>query len=257
MKRKIVALLTIFPLIAANIVLSSYFIVLDNQRKNMTIDLTISTIGDSLTDSGHYGSLVEYGIIMEDCYQYYTYKYLKVRNLETRVRNLGIGGQTVAQICGRFNETVPANYIVCMAGTNDMWRADYSAPGINDTLANHIIDTYNDTIFGTITYQQSLGYAPAIIVICSIPSFGNINPPFLYIPEGIQYVNTALESYIQGLNRTDVLFCDVHKAMSTEAGWMINGLCVADGVHFTEAGDQVMGEAVAQVISYNYYHPKH
>ncbi len=257
MKRTDVAIIAFLPLIVGNLVLSSYFMVLDSQRRNLTIDLTISTIGDSLTDSGHYASVIQYGVEMEDCYQYYTYKYLKVRNLETRVRNLGIGGQTISQICGRLNDTVPADYIVCMGGTNDVWRANYSTPGINDVLAAYIVGTYNGTILSTIAYQQNLGYDPTTLVICSIPPFGDVSPAFLPINGAIQYVNAALEAYVQGLNRTDVLFCDVYAAMSTGAGWMVDGLCRADGVHFTEAGDQVAGEVVAQVISSNYYHPLH
>ena len=260
MKGKIVSLLAVLLLIVGNTGVDIYFLARENQNKNLPVDLTISTIGDSLTDSGHNGdvvdySTVEYGSVLEDCYQYYTYQYLKVRHLETRVRNLGISGQTVSQICGRLNTTVPADYIVCMAGTNDVWRANYSIPGINATLAARVIGKYNDTIFGTIAYQQSLGDDPPVIVICSIPPFGNISPSILNVPGAIQYINAALKAYVQGLSRSNILFCDVYAAMSTNAGMMIDGLCRNDGVHFTPTGDQVAGEAVAQVISNHHYHP--
>nr|MDO8114048.1 GDSL-type esterase/lipase family protein [Candidatus Sigynarchaeota archaeon] len=253
--KKNVTLIIILLFFAGNVVVNLDFLALENYRHSITPDLIISTIGDSLTDSGHYNTTVEYGVeyMVEytNCYQYYTYQYLKVRNLETRVRNLGIGGQTISQICARFNDTVPANYTVCMAGTNDMWGA---TPGIYDILAAHVIDTYNATMFNTMAYQQSLGHAPPVIILCSIPPLGYIAPGILYVPGAILHVNAALEAYVKGLNRTDVVFCDVHAAMSNDAGWMIDGLYVADGVHFTIAGDQVCGEAVAQAIAQHYYH---
>ncbi|MEX2714729.1 MAG: SGNH/GDSL hydrolase family protein [Candidatus Sigynarchaeota archaeon] len=248
-------MLAILSLIAANLVASAYFLYNDYQCKNAPIDLTISTIGDSLTDAGHYGTEVRCGAEIRDCYQYYTYKYLKNHNLNALVRNLGISGQSISQICGRLNSTIPANYTVCMGGTNDIWRADYSAPGINDTLANRIIGKYNDTIFNTIAYQQSLGYAAPVFVICSIPPFGKVTPPVYYDPHiinTIKYVNAELRSYVEGLNNPGILFCDVHDAMSTSDGYMIDGLCYADGVHFTMAGDQVMGETVARIIWSHY-----
>ena len=254
------SLLAVALLIVANTGIDIYFQARENQRANVPVDLTISTIGDSLTDSGHNGDVVQYstmefGSVLENCYQYYTYKYLKTRQLETRVQNFGISGQTVSQICGRFNTTVPADYIVCMAGTNDVWRANYSTPGINAILATRVIDIYNATIFGTIAYQQSRGHAAPVIILCSIPPFGNVSPPTLYVPGAIRHVNAALKAYVQGLNRSNILFCDVYATMSNAAGWMIDGLYWPDGVHFNPTGDQVAGEAIAQVISNHNYHP--
>jgi len=134
-----------------------------------------------------------------------------------------------------------------------VWRANYSAPGINATLASHVIDTYNTTIFNTIAYQQILGHAAPVIILCSIPPFGNVTPPILKVPAATRFVNAALKSYVQNLNRSNILFCDVYSAMSNAAGWMIDGL-YSDGVHFTPIGDQVAGEAIAQVIANHYYH---
>jgi lysophospholipase L1-like esterase len=255
MKMRTVTFLVILPMIAANVVVSAGFMVIDYQCKSTPINLTISTIGDSLTDSGQYGTVVRCGSEIPDCYQYYTYKYLKGRDLNTLVRNLGISGQTISQICGRMNSTVPANYTVSMGGTNDVWRANYSSPSVNDTLANRVIGMYNNTIFNTIAYQQSLGHAPPVFVICSIPPFGRVTAPISYnasIPNTIKHVNAALKAYVEGLNNPDIVFCDVHEAMSTDGVYMTPGLCVADGVHFTLAGDQVMGETVAQAI-WNHY----
>nr|MDO8087289.1 GDSL-type esterase/lipase family protein [Candidatus Sigynarchaeum springense] len=251
MKTSKIALLVILPMIAASVVVSACFLYSDYQCKNAPIDLTISTIGDSLTDAGHYGTDIRCGAEILDCYQYYTYKYLKNQDLNTIVHNLGISGQTISQICSRLNATVPANYTVCMGGTNDVWRANYSLPGINDTLANRIIGKYNDTIFNTISYQQDLGYTRPVFVICSIPPFGKVTPPVYYDPHiinTIKHVNAALKTYIQGFNDPYILFCDVYEAMSTDDGYMIDGLCYADGVHFTVAGNQVMGETVARTI---------
>ena len=234
-----------------------YFLMMDVQQPSaVTVDLTISTIGDSLTQGGEWMVTVGYGSYYPDCYQYYVYQYLHVRGLETQVKDLGIGGQIISQICGRFNTTVPANYIVCMAGTNDVFRANYSEPEaeVDANLSAHIIATYNATIFNTIAYQESLGKAAPVLILCSIPPLAKLNGGNIDLYDAIRSVNAAIKNYVQTLNRTNILFCDMYAAVSNQSGWMIPSICKSDGVHFNNIGDQVEGEAIAKVICDNYYH---
>jgi len=191
----------------------------------------------------------------KEWYQYYMYQYLKTRHIESQIRNFGIGGQSVEQITGRFNVTVPADYITCMAGTNDLWwvNINYSDPNVAEIKSQHIIEKYNQTIFNTMKNQTEQGYDNPIIILCSIPPPGNKTTLPEKMAATVVYVNIRLAQFVSTLNRSDVLFCDVHKAMRTSANYAIDGLLNDDGIHFTAQGKQVCGEAISQIIANHYY----
>lgn len=224
------------------------------RTKNLDdLKLRISTIGDSLTDSGHRNDVMGAGKKRDDWYQYYLYHYLIARNISSSIHNYGISGQIVEQICSRFNDTIPADYIVSMAGTNDLWRANYSESDINRTLADRIIGFYKSTILRTIELQSQNNHPGPIIIICSIPPVGNVSTLPEKMASAIEFVNTELKTYLISLNRSDVLFCDVNKAMRDSQKNMINGLATPDGVHFSKFGKKVCGEAIGQTIFNNFY----
>ena len=248
-KRKFTAII-LGCVILGTVGYSTFYFVQQYQYSQIAIDIKISTIGDSLTDSGYYGDTMKHGVANENWYQYYLFQYLEERMIESSIKNWGIGGQITSQICGRFNETVPADYIVSMAGTNDLWQADYTIPNINAELATMIIGFYNNTIFNTIEYQIDQGKESPIIIICSIPP---ISDGQSFMGQGIFSVNEEIRQYVVNLNRTDIIFCDVHQSMRDTNNDMLDGLATPDGVHFTKMGKLVCGEAIAQAIATHYY----
>jgi lysophospholipase L1-like esterase len=252
MKHKIFFGIFLILLILGSGCYLGYYLYQESIKRTIIVDITISTIGDSLTDARHYGDTMEYGELMDNWYQYYTYQYLKTRNVESQIRNLGISGQTVEQICDRLNQTIPAEYIVSMAGTNNIWRADYTNQQIVGNLSQKIIETYNQTIFNTIDTQIAQGYFAPILIICSVPPVGEVNTLPEMMASTIQLVNIDLQAFVENLNRSDVLFCDVYRHMRNRDGYMIEGL-FTDGVHFTKMGNKVCGEAIAQVIVDHHY----
>lgn len=215
--------------------------------------LRISTIGDSLTDSGHRGEIMCAGKKRDDWYQYYLYHYLVTRNIPCSIQNYGISGQITEQICTRFKDTIPSDYLVSMAGTNDVWRANYAEPNIYRTLADRIIGFYKSVIVPTIELQANMGHPGLNIVICSIPPVGKVSSLPEKMAGAIEFVNNELKTYVFGLKRTDVIFCDVNLGMRNTSKYMIDGLAVPDGVHFEKFGKKVCGETIGQVIFSKYY----
>ena len=220
------------------------------------IDISISTLGDSLTDNGYYGQIMDYNIKHTNWYQFFMYEELKTRNIESVIIDLGIGGQTITQICNRILSAVPATYITILAGTNDVASANYSDPSINEKLATHIIETYKQKIPEVIQYQKSTsGFAP-IVIVCTIPPVGDVEStlPLGKMSEAIDYVNEKLKVFIENWEEyPNVLLCDTNRSLKGTNGRFIPGLCVQDGIHFTENGKLVCGQTIANTIIENYY----
>jgi lysophospholipase L1-like esterase len=250
---KIILVFFMIIMVVGTIGISSHYIIQKNYKDNLTVDIQISTIGDSLTQGGHKGIVMGYGKEYPNCYQNYLYEYLSERNIESQVRNFGISGQITSQICNRFNETVPAEYIVSMSGTNDIWRANYSNSSVNQTLADLIITKYNQTITGTISFQTALNYSSPKVIICSVPPVGDVKTLPSEMNGAILYVNAKLELFVESLNSSNIVFCDVNKNMRNSDNYLIEGLGTADGVHFTQLGNLVCGEAISQCIFEQYY----
>jgi lysophospholipase L1-like esterase len=251
--KKVLIIVPLSLIILGTISYSIYSIYMENEKKNIKVDIRISTIGDSITDGGNYQKTMGFGEKWNFGYQINIYESLKTRNIESSILNLGISGNLISQICSRFNDTVPADYIISMGGTNNVWWwANYTNPAVQENLSQTIITTYNNTIFNTIQYQISLGNSGPILIICSIPPIGKSLGNAVNITNAIKYVNTNLQAWVIGLNRSDILFCDVYRNMRNAEGYMIEGLS-SDGVHFTSKGNEVCGQTMAQVISDHYY----
>jgi lysophospholipase L1-like esterase len=192
-------------------------------------------------------------------YQYYMYRYLKTRSIETSIPDYGIGGQVVAQICERMYTNLPATYITVMAGTNDVLRANYSDPNVNATLATHIIDTYKNTLPGIMDYQaNALHYPKPAIFICTVPPLAAQVPiaPDVDVAKAtsaIEYVNSQIKAYVAGLGDPNYVLVDTNRNLKGPDNHYIPGLCVSDGIHPSEDGYEVIGDTIAQKIFEKYY----
>ncbi len=85
---------------------------------------TILFIGDSITDAGRTGTAAPYG----DGYVNMVEMLLQAHHpqLELRVLNRGIGGDTVRDLAARWERDVLAqrpDWVSVMIGVNDVWRA--------------------------------------------------------------------------------------------------------------------------------------
>ena len=222
-------------------------------KKPPYVNINIATLGDSLTDSGYYGKVMDYSSNLINWYQYFMYQQLKTRNIESSILDLGVGGQVISQICNRILSASPSTYITIMAGTNDILSADFSDPNVNENLAAHIISIYKQKIPEVILYQNvTFGYSP-IVIICTIPPVGD-GPsvlPLGRITEAINFVNCELKKFAE--NNPDVLLCDTNRSLKGINDRFIRGLCVEDNIHFTETGKLVCGQTIANSIIEHYY----
>ncbi len=69
--------------------------------------LIIKTIGDSLTEGSVRDAIIGTRIQVPNIYQYWLYAALTQNAIANEVWNLGIGGQTIDQICDRFQDVCP------------------------------------------------------------------------------------------------------------------------------------------------------
>jgi lysophospholipase L1-like esterase len=208
----------------------------------------IATIGDSLTEGNGRGAKLSPEPHIPNMYQSYLYYYLKEKGYSTEIWNHGIGGQVVSEICTRLPNIVPADIIVVMAGTNDTWRYSGYAPGIEEEMAEDIIDWYKNSVPKTIENQKALGKQPPIILVHSIPPIGNVKTVPLNMCNCILHVNNAVKKMISNWNLPNVHYCDIHQYVAGSDKYMLPGLTVPDGVHFTIDGNKAVGEAIAKNV---------
>jgi lysophospholipase L1-like esterase len=204
--------------------------------------LIIKTIGDSLTEGSVREAMIGTHIELPNTYQYWLYKGLQRENIDAEVHNLGIGGQIIHEICGRFQLCVPADVIVTMGGTNDIGRFGDYASDVGDDIAQTIIDEYSQVVLAAESNQMDeKGYLP-LILINSVPPFGatKVNTPNRH--RAIEIVNQRVREWIETLGHPNVMYCDVYGAMADEEGYARPELVVADGVHFTIKGNQTVAE---------------
>lgn len=235
-------------------------------------NVKINTFGDSITAGAHsyqtmdssYAANVDRfpcsGKNPQSWYQYYMYRYLNARSIETSIPDYGIGGELVSQICGRMYYGLPATYITVMAGTNDVLSADYSNPNINTVLASHIIGTYKKTLPNVSAYQVDvLKSIKPVFFVCTIPPIAASVPiaPGLDVTKAtsaIEYVNSQLKAYVASLNDpASYVLVDTNNNLKGPDNHYIPGLCISDGIHLSEDGYEVTGETIAQKIFEKYY----
>ncbi len=215
----------------------------------MTEQILISTIGDSLTEGNAKEAVISDQPFFPNLYQSYTYNLLNEYGINCSIKNFGIGGEIINQICARFKKTVPAHIIVAMGGTNDVWRYADLAPGIEEEIGESLLDLYQKSVEGAFNLQKEYkDMDPPYVFICSIPPFGNVSTLPKNAQNSILHINAQIKSWIEEQNNDHILFCDVHKAMSNQERYMRKGLCIPDGVHFTKEGNKVCGVAIGRCI---------
>ena len=227
-------------------------------NKANEIEMNISTFGDSLTDSGRYSQVMSNKYCFKGgWYQYYMYEQFKTRDIESVIIDLGIGGQTVSEICARLPTAIPSNYITIMAGTNDVAKGIDNDP---QTIAQHIIDTYKNTIPEAIKQQHEDYGENCTVIICSIPPVGKTSTVFTEeqltgMADAIVIINEKLEAFVKewGQEPSNILFCDTNRWLRGLDNRYIDNIYVSDGIHFNEYGKVICGQAISQKIVEHYY----
>ena len=174
------------------------------------------------------------------------------KKYSVEVRNYGIGGQLMSQICARFSETIPADIIMVMGGTNDVWRYAELGDDMDEEIFDDMKDNLQNFVLPQIQEQQKMGVPPPIIFICTIPPFGRSSALPKNHLQIIPSINKKLEAFVNQLNNPQVKFADLHKDMIDSEGYFEDPLCVPDGVHFTPAGNRRCGSLMAERIN-DYY----
>ena len=205
--------------------------------------IKVVTMGDSLTQGG---VPPEYRIENPNLYQAFLYQYLKNNaGINADIWNLGIGGQTMGQIIARVPTGLPTDIITILGGTNDIWHFLDAMKGYENEIIDGIIEELTS---GIKVIKAHPGCKNTIIIACSIPPVGDVKTAPLKMADTINLANQKIEALCKA---TNVRFCDVNKAMRTNDAkkHAIKELVVADGVHFTPAGNKACGEAIAKCIS--------
>ncbi|MEX2683687.1 MAG: SGNH/GDSL hydrolase family protein [Candidatus Sigynarchaeota archaeon] len=211
-------------------------------EKNRSGPFKVVTMGDSLTQGGappehRHGNPAQY--------QWFMYKFLKNKGIDVDIWNLGIGGQTIGQIVARIEPALPADVVTIMGGTNDIWHFAAAMTGFENEIVDGIIEEYAR---GINIIQSHPGCKETRVILCSIPPMGNVKMLTKSMLDTVNDANLKIEVLCK---KKRAIFCDVNKAMR---GDEINKyarpeLVVLDGVHFTEAGNKVCGEAIARCIA--------
>jgi lysophospholipase L1-like esterase len=210
--------------------------------------LVIKTIGDSLTEGSVREAVIGARIEMPNIFQYWLYAALKKELIDSEVWNLGIGGQTINQICDRFQQCVPADVIVSMGGTNDVWRyTDMLDDGATD-IAEDIVEHYAKVIPEAEATQLESKNTGPLILINSVPPFGNVKAHSSKRHNMIKKVNQSIQDWIAEQNMPNLVYCDIYTAMSDDDGFARSELVIPDGVHFTPKGNQAVGECIASYV---------
>ncbi|MHA1679984.1 MAG: SGNH/GDSL hydrolase family protein [Promethearchaeota archaeon] len=203
--------------------------------------IVIATFGDSLTQGNpppeHRGNPGKYQSHMHD--------YLVNAGYEVDIRNHGIGGQLVGQVVNRIKAILPVDVVTIVAGTNDIWHFSLAGEGIEEEIKEAIIEELELAI--SIIREHPDGERITLI-LCSIPPFGNVKGLAPVMFKCIRETNAEIEKLCA---RESIPFCDVNKAMRLDGPDMYANLefVVADGVHFTPAGNEACGLQLAKCIA--------
>jgi lysophospholipase L1-like esterase len=204
--------------------------------------LKVVTMGDSLTQGGvppehRHGNTTQY--------QWFMYKFLKDQGIGVDIWNLGIGGQTIGQIVNRISPALPANFVTIMGGTNDIWHFIAAMEGHEDEIIDGIIE---EITRGIHMVKNNPACKNTRTIICSMPPFGEVKT----LPNSAFGTLNKTNALVEQLcKKEEAIFCDVNKAMRIDDRMKFarQDLVVADGVHFTVAGNQACGEAIARCIA--------
>ncbi|MBN2150273.1 MAG: SGNH/GDSL hydrolase family protein [Candidatus Lokiarchaeota archaeon] len=201
----------------------------------------VVTMGDSLTQGG---APPEHRHGNKSQFQWFAYRYLKEHGIDADIWNLGIGGQTIGQIVARIPPALPADVVTVMGGTNDVWHFAAAMAGFESEIVDGIIEEH---VRGIGTVRSHPGCKHARVIICSLPPMGNVKTLTRAMLDAVNDANARIEALCK---KEGVIFCDVNKAMRGDEVDMFARpeLVLPDGVHFTEAGNQACGEAIARCV---------
>ncbi|MFX0102252.1 MAG: SGNH/GDSL hydrolase family protein [Candidatus Hodarchaeota archaeon] len=205
--------------------------------------MKVITIGDSLTQGN---PPPEHRAGNSGKYQSYTHAYLKEKGIEVDIWNLGIGGQLIGQIVNRIKPALPADIVVIMGGTNDVWRFAAIEDDILDEVVEGILEEF---IYGLEVVKSHPDSGSSKIILCSIPPFGDVGTVDIRMVNAINKTNAEIQDLCE--KNENVFFCDVNAAMRLDVPekFANSKFVVADGVHFTFSGNKACGEAIAKCIA--------
>ncbi|MBE6763337.1 MAG: hypothetical protein E7553_03145 [Ruminococcaceae bacterium] len=169
------------------------------------------------------------------------------KNLNMKLVNSGIGGNTTAHGMARFDRDVAAHnpdFVIMCFATNDFYRAD----GVNPRVD---LATYKANLQTFVEKVRNLGAEP-ILMTPPFISEGASGGPSLY-PEGT--VNGALDKYVAAMREVasvnGVGLIDIH-AVCDNGGYTVSNFLVSDGVHLSSQGNQVYTDTICAFMNNTY-----
>ncbi|MHA1793721.1 MAG: SGNH/GDSL hydrolase family protein [Promethearchaeota archaeon] len=199
----------------------------------------IVTLGDSLTQGNPPPEFRDGNV---GKYQYFLYTSLLESGFKVDIRNHGIGGQLMGQIVNRLEATLPADIIVIMGGTNDIWHYGH-VEGIQDEIEEDLVEQLTRAV-AIVRKNDGSSYLNKL-VICSIPPFGANSDPGKTLTYLVNRFNKVIEDFCL---ENGVFFCDVNKAMrkDDDLKHARPENVIQDGVHFTPVGNEACGKQIAR-----------
>lgn len=204
----------------------------------MAKKVRIATIGDSLTQGNPPPNFHHPGT-----YQHWTKEWLKKAGIKTLITNWGIGGQVSHEIALRIPQTIPTDILVIMGGTNDIWR--YSS--FDDEMSAEMSeDVVEQLAGGAKRANHGVNGGAKHILFCSVPPFVKVPTAPRDAQKNLIRINAGIKDLCA---KEGYYFCDVNAAMCLPDGTGDPKKHLADGVHFTVAGNQACGETIAKCIA--------
>ncbi len=202
----------------------------------------VVTMGDSLTQGGvppehRHGNTTQY--------QWFMFKFLKAQGIDVDIWNLGISGQTIGQIVNRIDPALPADIVTVMGGTNDIWHFAAVMVGSENEIVEGIIEEH---VRGINIIRSHPACKGTRVILCSLPPMGNVKTLTKAMVDAVNDANVQIEALCK---KERAIFCDVNKAMRGDEvnKYARPELVNPDGVHFTVAGNQACGEAIARCVT--------
>ncbi|SNZ11501.1 Lysophospholipase L1 [Terribacillus aidingensis] len=180
-------------------------------------------IGDSITECGRFEDPLAIGdgyvkMIQDDIQQ----------KKEVEIINQGVGGNRVTDLAARWEEDVlrlAPDLISVSIGINDVWR-QLDQPQMKQVSPEDFKDVYNKILAETVNLEAKLFLMEPTIIEEDKNSKGNQ----LLLPY-VEIVRELATTYKATLIPTHTAFLETEKTDLT-----------TDGVHMTEAGNQLMAD---------------
>ncbi len=170
------------------------------------------------------------------------------KELNMRLINSGIGGNTTADANARFERDVAAHdpdFVTMCFATNDFYRVE---KGGNPKVG---LADYRANLQSFITRIRALGAQPILITppfISETASGGAGNYPQ-------NSVNKALDEYVAVMRelaaQNNVPLVDMHAVCDT-GGHTVSSFLVSDGVHLSDVGNAAFAQNIAAIMKQNF-----